>query len=52
MIDTKFGNPHGLPHKMNRSTALDVAKREDINEVFSMLKYQYKGEGYFSFFDF
>ena len=26
LIDTRFANPHGLPHRMSRSTALDVAK--------------------------
>lgn len=26
MFDTRFGNPHGLPNKLSRSTAYDVAK--------------------------
>ena len=26
LIETRFGNPHGLPHKYARSTALDISK--------------------------
>ena len=26
LINTRFGNPHGLPHTESRSTAIDVAK--------------------------
>jgi D-alanyl-D-alanine carboxypeptidase len=26
LIETRFGNPHGLPHKYARSTAFDIAK--------------------------
>jgi D-alanyl-D-alanine carboxypeptidase len=26
LIETRFGNPHGLPHNNGRSTAVDVAR--------------------------
>lgn len=26
LIDTRFGNPHGLPNKYGQSTAIDIAR--------------------------
>ena len=30
LIDTRYTNPHGLPHRDNRSSAYDVALLTDI----------------------